>query len=529
MHRHTGLNKGILAYMLKFFVLIACLFLTACMVGPNYKDPKTSVANHWVKNATVRETPAQTANWWNVFHDKNLTALICNGYRNNLTVQSAGVRVLQVRAQLAQTVGQLYPQQQSLVGSYNYYRIGGGYLQGVLPPNFNAATLGFSANWEVDFWGKYRRAILSNDATFLASLAAYDYALVTLTGDIASTYINIRTTQSLIHVTQQNINLQTMSLKLTESRFRAGQISLQDVAQAKTELAETQAQLPTLISQLQSQKDALAVLLGLPPNGVDGLLLKQYGIPKAPGNVAVGIPKETLKKRPDIYQARMDAIAQSEAIGAAKANLYPSLSLAGTFNFSANTINNSSISDLFNWSNRNVTAGPGVSWPLLNYGQITNAVRAQDAVFQQALLNYMNVVLKAQQEIQDNITRYIEAKKAERLYAKATRSALLATKLTIIRYREGEVDYTSVVYAEQQQLRVQTSLVQAQGEVPQALVALYRALGGGWQIREGNDIVPKQIKANMAARTNWGSLLDEKNHQAPTTKKQIKQLSLPNW
>ena len=517
--------------MLKLFTPIVCLLLSACMVGPNYKEPKTKVAHHWIKEkATIRETPAETAAWWDVFNDKNLTDLICNGYQNNLTVQSAGVRVLQARAQLAQTVGQLYPQQQSMVGSYNYFRMGGGYLQNVLPPTFDAALLGLSANWEIDFWGKYRRAVLSNDATFLASLAAYDSALVTLTGDIASTYITIRTTQALIHVTQQNIKLQTMSLQLTQSRFRAGEISLQDVEQAKTELAETQAQLPTLISQLQHAKDALAVLLGLPPNGVNQLLLKQVGIPKAPNKVAVGIPREILGKRPDIHQARMEAIAQSEAIGAAKANLYPALSLAGTFNFSANTINNSSISDLFNWSNRNVTAGPGVSWPILNYGQITNAVRAQDAVFQQALLKYQNLVLKAQQEVQDNITRYIEAKKAERLLTKANRSAMLATKLTIIRYREGEVDYTSVVYVEQQQLRVQTSLVQAQGEVPQALVALYRALGGGWQIRKGNDIVPKQIKDDMMARTNWGNLLKEQNHTAPSTKKQkIKQLYLPNW
>lgn len=518
--------------MLKLFTPALCLSLTACMmVGPSYKEPKKNIAQHWMKNgASIKEQSAKTASWWDVFHDKNLTDLIFNGYQNNLTVQTAGVRVLQARAQLAQSVGQLYPQQQAMVGNYSYYRMGGNYLQNVLPPTFNAAALGLSANWEIDFWGKYRRAVLSNDASFLASIAAYDSALVTLTGDIASTYISIRATQTLIKVTQDNIKLQTMSLHLTQSRFKAGEISLQDVEQAKTELAETQAQLPGLISQLQQAKDALAVLLGLSPDGVNSLLLKQGSIPQVPPQIAVPIPCETLGKRPDIHQARMEAIAQSELIGAAKANLYPALSLVGTFNFSANTINGSSIGELFNWSNRNVTAGPGISWPILNYGQITNAVRAQDAAFQQALLKYQNLVLKAQQEVQDNITRYIEAKKTEKLLNKANHSAMLATKLTIIRYREGEVDYTSVVYAEQQQLRIQTSLVQAQAEVPQALVALYRALGGGWQIRQGNDMVPKQIKADMAARTNWGDLLKEQNHMPATTKTQkIKQLYLPNW
>lgn len=511
--------------------LLASLCLTSCMVGPDYKEPQKPIANHWVnKDASVKERRVENALWWTVFRDSNLTQLIDKGYHNNVSLQSAGVHILQMRAQLAQSVGSLYPQQQSVYGNYNYYRMGGSYLQNVLPPTFYAALLGFSANWEIDFWGKYRRAIQSNDATFLASLAAYDHALVTLTADIATAYINIRTLQSLIQVTQQNIQLQTTSLKLATSRYNAGQVSLQDVEQAKTELAETQATLPTQITQLQQQKDALAVLLGLPPDQVDQFIFKRHGIPKAPLKVAVGIPKNTLDKRPDIHQARLEAIAQSEAIGATKASLYPSLSLVGTFSLASNTINNSSISDMFNLSNLDITAGPALNWPVLNYGQITNAVRTQDAVFQQALLSYLNVVLKAQQEVQDNITRYVEAKKSEQLLYKANHSALLSTKLTLIRYREGEVDYTSVLYAEQQQLRVQTSFVEAQGEVPLALVALYRALGGGWQIRKGNDIVSEQTKETMAARTNWGVLLKQDHHEPPATMAQeIEQLYLPTW
>lgn len=171
-----------------------------------------------------------------------------------------------------------------------------------------------------------------------------------------------------------------------------------------------------------------------------------------------------------------------------------------------------------------------MTWPILNYGQITNAVRAQDAVFQQSVLNYVNLVLKAQQEVQNAITAYIEAKKAEQALSKANNAAIKTLKLAIIRYINGEVDFTPVLNAEQQQLSVQTSLVNAQANIPQALVALYRALGGGWEIRGNNDVVPQQIKAEMAARTNWGSLLKEKNHEAPRTRKEkIKELYLPNW
>lgn len=518
--------------MLKKIVLTSCLLLNACMmVGPDYKEPQKSVAKHWSKKtSTVKETCIHDAKWWEVFHDPNLTALINEGYHNNLTLQSAGVRVLQARAQLAQAVGQLYPQQQALTGNYNYNRIGGSSLQTVLPPSFNTALMGFSANWEIDFWGKYRRAIQSNDATFLASLAAYDNALVTLTSDIASNYIKIRTSESLIHVTQENIRLQKMSLNVALSQFRAGEVSLLDVEQAKTELAETQAKLPGYVSDLQHQKDALAVLMGTVPGDIDRLLQKKRGIPKAPLNVAVGIPRESLARRPDIYQSRMNAIAQSAAIGAAKANLFPALSLTGTFAFASNNISGSSVSDIFNWSNRTITAGPAVSWPILNYGQITNAVRAQDAVFQQALLSYLNLVLQAQQEVQDNITSYIESNKAAELLTRADRSAIKSTKLALIRYKEGETNFTTVIDVEQQQLRVQTSLVKAQGDVPLALVALYRSLGGGWQIRNGHDVVPMHIKDEMAARTNWGNLLKQQNHQVPATKGQkIKQLYLPNW
>ncbi|STX49893.1 outer membrane efflux protein [Legionella hackeliae] len=491
--------------MLKVSTVIACLFLTSCMVGPDYKEPPKPIADQWLqKSPAVKPIPLRDANWWKAFNDPTLTCLIELGYHNNLTVQSAGVRVLQARAQLAQSVGELYPQQQAMAGNYTYNRIGGSSLQTLLPSSFETATVGGTASWELDFWGKYRRAIRSDDATFLASVAAYDNALVILSSEIASAYVGIRTNEKLIQITKANIQLQAMSLKIAKSRYRGGQTSLLDVEQAQTELAETEATLPTLISDLQKQKDKLAVLLGILPNQVDPLINKSKGIPRTPPTVAVGIPREALDQRPDIHQARLEAIAQSEAIGATKANLFPSFSLAGTFSFAANTIGSNSISDLFNWSNRQITAGPSFTWPILNYGQITNAVRVQDAAFQQAILKYINLVLQAQQEVQDNITRYIETKRSENYLIQANRSSTVSTKLALTRYKEGEANYTTVLDVERQQLRVQTSLTNTQGEVDQALIALYRALGGGWQIRCCNDVVPNHIKQEMAARTNWG-------------------------
>lgn len=501
------------------------------MVGPNYKEPRKNVTDHWLnKGSTVKESPIQDANWWRVFHDPTLTSLIHQGYQNNLSLQSAGVRVLQARAQLAQTVGGLFPQQQALIGNFTYQRIGGSSLQDLLPSNFDTALLGVSANWEIDFWGKYRRAILSNDAAFIAAYAAYDNALVTLTADIATAYISIQTTEELTRVTKKNIQVQALGLQIAKARFNAGETSLLDVEQAQTELSETQSTLPRYVSELQHQKDLLAVLLGITPNDVDAFLVKKQGIPQAPATVAVGIPKETMAQRPDIYQARMEAIAQSETIGATKANLYPSLSLVGNFALASNNIAPNSLGNIFNWGSQTISAGPSFNWSILNYGQITNAVRAQDAVFQQAMLNYLNLVLQAQQQVQDSITQFIESKKSEKYLITANHAAIKSTKLAIIRYREGESDYTPVLDSERQQLRVQTSLTQAKGEIPKALVALYRALGGGWQIRGCNDIVPEKIKKEMVARTNWGSLLKQQNHQPPLSKEQqVKERYLPNW
>jgi NodT family efflux transporter outer membrane factor (OMF) lipoprotein len=520
--------------MRKKCAALACLFLTACMVGPDYQEPKTKVAAHWFKkDKSVKETPSnpkKIEKWWEAFDDSNLTQLIYHGYHNNLTLHAAGAHILQSRAQLAKSVGGLYPQLQTMNGNYLGYRIGGSYLQDVLPNNFNAALLGFSANWETDFWGKYRRAIRSKDVNFLSSIAAYDHALVTLTADIANTYILIRANESLIRITQQNIHLQEHSLALTLSRYRAGAVSLRDVEEAKTQLAETRATLPGFVSELQIQKDALAVLLGMVPNEVDALLNKQYGIPNVPRTVEAGIPRDMLLRRPDVREARLKAIAQSETIGATKAELFPAFSLGGSFYFAGNTINSASLSDMFNWPNRNMMGGPAFAWPILNYGQITNMVRMQDALFQEKLIEYMNTVLTAQKEVQDNITRYIETKKMVHQYEEAVRAAVKATGLTLIQYREGETGYTSVLYAQQQQLYTQTSLINAQAELPKALVLLYRALGGGWQIRGNDDVIPQNIKQQMKERTNWGNLLIQKNHEAPTTKQeQFKTLYLPNW
>lgn len=515
---------------LAVFALLLCL--SSClMVGPDYKEPPKRIAKHWVNpGSTVHEKPIKSAYWWKTFHDPTLSCLINLGYKNNYNLQTAATRVLRARATLAQSVGKLYPQKQDFIGNLTAQRIGGQELEFVLPSTFTTALMGLSANWEIDFWGKYRRKILSDDAAFLSSYAAYDSALVSLTADIATTYINIRTYEALIKVFEENIGIQQQSYNIAETRYREGETNQLDVQFAKTELYKTKGSIPSLRADLQKFKDLLGVLLGVSPDKVNTLIAKSYGIPKPPTNVSVGIPFDSIYHRPDVYEARLKAVSQLQGIGAVKATLFPALSLGGTFGFAANDINNSSLSQLFNWANRTAFVGPSVLWPILNYGQLTNMVRQQDASTQEALLNYTQVVLQAQQEIQDNITGFVEAKKSVKEYKIATDSSIKSTDISRIRYTEGEIDFTAVLIAQNIQLNTQKSLTQSEGDVPKRLVGLYRSLGGGWQIRGCSDIVADEVKQEMAHRTYWGNLLLQKNHIPPRTKRdRLEELYLPNW
>jgi len=511
----------------------SALPLTGCMVGPNFTTPKTSTAAQYLPVDGALPTGAVSdAEWWDNFGDPVLDHLIQLGYQDNLSLQVAGVRVLQARAQLAAAVGELYPQQQAISGAYTdsiQSRASPTFIPGT-NPNIEYAQIGLSASWEIDFWGKYRRAIQADDAAFLGSIDAYDAALVSLTASIAQTYIAICTLQAQIAVAEVNVNDQAESLRIATVQYNSGQTSMLDVEQAQTQLGITEASVPTLKAQLQTEKDALAVLLGLTPDKVDALLTGSTAIPVAPSGVAVGIPKDLLRLRPDVQEAELQAANQSALLGVAKAQLYPALSISGTFGFEAGNTAGASMGDLFKWSSHAVSLGPSVQIPIFNYGQLTNQVRAQDAAFEQSILNYQNVVLQAQQEVQDAIANFAEAQNTVTVLTTANASSEQSVKLAMIRYVDGASDYTTVLNAEQAQLQVQNSLAEAQGNVPQAVVSLYSALGGGWQIAQGHDVVPDSVKADMAARTNWGGLLTPENHAAPANgAAQIRQTYVPDW
>ena len=290
-------------------------------------------------DARVDATRDIDQQWWTVFDDDVLDRLIETAYQQNLSLLSAGVRVLQARAQLAVAVGQFYPQTQQAFGSVDYNR------QSARAPFQSAATsslltywqdqIGAQAAWELDIWGRFRRAIELADAALLGSIASYDDVLVSLTGDVATNYVQIRTLEARLQIARDNVEVQRQALNIAEIRFEGGTTTERDVEQAKTVLASTEATIPQLATALQQTKNVLSVLLGIPPSPLDDMLAGSKGIPVAPTRVAVGIPVELLRRRPDVRAAELQAAAQSAQIGVAKADLYPAFSLTGNFGFLA--------------------------------------------------------------------------------------------------------------------------------------------------------------------------------------------------
>jgi NodT family efflux transporter outer membrane factor (OMF) lipoprotein len=485
-------------------MFLAC----GCLLGPDYHRPPARVAANWqeASEPVVNSNRSKYRDWWNVFNDPVLSRLIKIAYEQNLTLRTAGVHVLEARAQLGIAIGELYPQQQQLTSSVSYNRIPITNTV-VLANTFWSAAFAAQTTWELDVWGKLRRGVESADDAFLASVANYDDVLVSLTGDVAATYVQIRTTQKQIAIAHDSVVKQRMAVKIAQARYKGGAATKLDVYQATNVLGSTEAAVLQLTIQLEQSKNALSVLLGMEPGRLDALLAGASEIPNAPAAVAVGIPAELLRRRPDIRKAELEAAAQCAQIGIAKADLFLTFSLFGAVGTLSSDVGRSTLGDIFTSSSLAFTVGPSLQWNILNYGQITNNVRVQDASFQALLVDYQNTVLKAQQDVENGIALFTQSRSEVVFLTKSVRAAEGALQIATFKYKEGTVDFTVVLLAEQNLYAAQNSLALAQGMVPLGVIATYRAMGGGWQIREGHNFVPASTRDEMAKRTNWGQLL----------------------
>jgi NodT family efflux transporter outer membrane factor (OMF) lipoprotein len=491
--------------------------LAGCAVGPTYERPEVELASTWSgeQDPRVATQSSTDAAWWRSFNDPKLDQLIELAYRQNLSLQITGLRIMEGRARLGYAMGQRYPQFQAVVGGATLGQPSEFALNTVQTGRTYQYGLEFDASWEIDFWGKYASGIDAEEAAHLASIADYDNAVVSLAAEVARTYASIRTFQVLIALAEENARVQEEGLRIAEARYRAGATPELDVSQARTLLESTRATIPQLQASLQQAQNALSVLLGQPPGSLGTLLDGPSEIPAVPAQVAISVPAELLRRRADVRAAELSAVAQSERIGIAQTDFYPRVALFGSIGKQVGDGGNlqTSFSDFFDSGSWFYSFGPRLLWTVFNYGRIKNNVRVEDARFQQSLVNYQDTVLRAGQEVEDALVGYLRAQEAEVFARNAAVSAQRSVDLAFVQYREGAVDFQRVLDAQRSLLQEENAHAEIRSSVTTNLIALYKALGGGWETYQDQPFVNDALRNEMEQRTNWGDYFEEEPPQ----------------
>ncbi len=533
-------NDG--SHLDSFFKALAALTLlvAGCAVGPDYHPPDLQVPDRWHASAGkgLKEGAADLSQWWQHFNDPQLSELIDQSMEGNLNLRLAVLRIRQARALRGVAAGELLPVL-GAQGSYTRSRpsangvmaapqaagkadmfastvargiagnaLGTGLasvapgasgitnsiangLIGMLPnptglpdaDELDLHSVGFDASWEIDLFGGIRRNIESADADWAATVEDYRGILVSLLAEVATTYIDIRSLQSQIETTRQNIKLQQATVSLTRVRLDSELVSELDVRQAETNLATTESELPLLETGLAVAIYRMGVLIGREPTALYDELSAARPIPPPPAETLVGVPVDILRRRPDIRAAERRLAAETARIGVAAAELYPRLTLSGTFGFEAtrfaNLLDGRSISYGF---------GPAVRWNVFDGLRNLNRIAAQQAAAQQACVAYEQALLTALQDVESSAVAYAREQVRQEALIRATRAGEQAAQLAETRYEDGLTDFQNVLIAQRSLVNLQNALAQSRGQVAVNLVALYKALGGGWS----SDVVPQR-------------------------------------
>jgi len=471
------------------------------MLGPDYEEPVPPTETNWIayEDPRLLETSPAAPEWWkSAFGDPVLDRLVDIALADSLTLRSAGLRILQARQQLNIAVGNQYPQQQEATGSAQKSRRN--------DRTDDVYDTGLNVSWEADVWGRFRRQIESASALLDASVASYDGVTISLVASVAQTYVLIRTTESRLEVARYNVGLQRESVQITTAKFEAGDTSSLDVDQAETLLYNTIASVSDLEISLQQFKNTLAVLLGSPPRDLGELLGETKPVPTASPDIAVGMPQDLIRRRPDIRVAERQLAAQSAQVGFAITELYPHFGFTGSIGTSAETIESEEFDDLFTDDTFRYSIAGGFRWDILNYGRLRSNVRLQDAVFQQRLEDYRQTVLQAQADVENSIVAYLLSQDQLRAFRSAADSAQSAADVSRLQYQEGLVNFNTVITTLVSLSTQQDQLAVTQGVVANNLVIVYLAIGGGWETRETDDpvqLIPEETREEMKERTKY--------------------------
>lgn len=453
-------------------------FRNGFQVGPNYCPPKAPLSENWIEasDPRVKTTPPRDGSWWDVFEDPILSSLIVRAYRQNPNLRSVGARVLQARAQQKIAVGSIFPQTQEIVGLYPNGTSGGG--------SSHLDLTAFNLSWELDFWGKYRRQVESAGARFDASVEDYDDSLVTLLADVATNYVQFRVAQQRIEIACDNLQTQEWLVELAEKREKVGTGTKLNTQQLRTLMEQTRSSIPALEITRGEANDRLCILLGEPPRCLDPELgpppdVSSAPMPQIPNCVAAGLPAELLRRRPDVRSAERRAAAQNAQIGVAIADFYPSVSIG--------TILGHSDLELGVGPSSNGFLGfvvPQFSWKIVNYGRIANNVRLQDAKTQELVATYQNKVLTAAQEVQTALRGFLRSQEQAEALVRSETAAVTAASIEEKNFTDLKTDMNRLFTLENSQLQVQDQLAVVRGNVALNLISVYRALGGGWELRQ---------------------------------------------
>ena len=455
-------------------ILAAILTLGGCAVGPDYVPPTPLAPASWQHDlfgADMEANAELLAQWWETLGDPVLTDLIGRAVKGNHDVREARSRVVEARARRGIQQAGLFPTLDAS-GSVEVLRRGEMSSVGGQRELYN---VGFDAGWEVDVFGGQRRTVEAASADMEASEADLHDALVTLLGEVALNYVDARTYQARIAVAEANLESQRQTLQLAEWLFQAGLSDELAVQQARYNMENTRSLLPSLRSGLEETQNRIAVLLGEVPGAVRVEFQEQKPIPVPFLEIAVGVPAETLRRRPDVRRAERELAAQTARVGAATAELYPKLSLLGSIG-----LESLSAGDLFSAGSRAYSVGPTVTWPVFHAGAIRKNIEAESAAQEQALSRYEATVLTALEEVENALVAFASEQDRRQALEEATRAARRSAELSEKQYVAGHVDFSGVLESQRSLLTFQDQLTASEGAVTGNLIRLYKALGGGW-------------------------------------------------
>jgi NodT family efflux transporter outer membrane factor (OMF) lipoprotein len=472
-------------------VLVAVLMLTGCTVGPDYATVDPDLPETWntgIADNTTLGAPgtAHLATWWTTLGDPMLDELIALAVSGNQDLRLAQARVREARARRGISAAALWPTVDPRVSATHSrtsensvtFSVPSGPGGSALDFEFtnDLYALGFDASWELDVFGGTRRGIEAADADIETREAEQRDILVTLLAEVALNYLELRTAQQRLEVARANLDSQEKTYELTRWRRTAGLATQLDVEQARSILAQSQATEPGLETAVKQSKNRLAVLVGVWPGTLDDELSTVAPLPVPSLQISVGVPADTIRRRPDVRAAERRLAAQTAQIGVATADLYPRFSLLGSIGLESLSTDN-----LFDAGSNVYKIGPSVSWRMFDAGAIRANIQVQTALQEQALIEYESTVLAVLEEVENALIAYAQERVRQDTLREAVEAADRAADLSRNEYEAGLVDFQTVLDAQRTRLNVEDQLAASAGEVISNLVRLYKALGGGWE------------------------------------------------